>query len=110
MVASSAAAFGVVGAGKTVLCIAHRLHTIMEYDAVLVLERGTLGEYDDPAVLLGLRPASTAASDGAELCGKSIAKPELRPEAFSPTTPASTTAMEASGCCCASWRAAASPA
>jgi hypothetical protein len=34
-----------------------------------------------------------------------MAKPELRPEAFSPTTPASTTAMEAPGCCAASWRA-----
>ncbi|CAM9243656.1 unnamed protein product [Choristocarpus tenellus] len=36
----------------TVLCIAHRLHTIIYYEKVMVLERGRLMEYAAPATLL----------------------------------------------------------
>lgn len=37
----------------TVLTIAHRINTIMDYDKVLVLEQGHLVEYDTPRVLAG---------------------------------------------------------
>jgi ABC-type multidrug transport system fused ATPase/permease subunit len=36
----------------TVLTIAHRLNTIMDYDRVLVLDKGALAEYDSPKNLL----------------------------------------------------------
>jgi ABC-type multidrug transport system fused ATPase/permease subunit len=36
----------------TVLTIAHRLNTIMDYDRVLVLDKGELAEYDSPKNLL----------------------------------------------------------
>jgi ABC-type multidrug transport system fused ATPase/permease subunit len=36
----------------TVLTIAHRLNTIMDYDRVLVLDKGMLAEYDSPKNLL----------------------------------------------------------
>jgi ATP-binding cassette subfamily C (CFTR/MRP) protein 4 len=36
----------------TVITIVHRLHTIMEYDRVLVLEKGEVGEFDSPFRLL----------------------------------------------------------
>jgi hypothetical protein len=35
-----------------VLCIAHRLHTIIYYDLVLVLEQGKVAEYAPPLQLL----------------------------------------------------------
>ncbi|KAK3741179.1 hypothetical protein QZH41_012627, partial [Actinostola sp. cb2023] len=35
----------------TVLTIAHRLNTIMDYDRVLVLDRGHVVEYDNPTIL-----------------------------------------------------------
>ena len=37
--------------GVTVVTIAHRLHTILDYDKVLVLEQGTLAEVGAPAEL-----------------------------------------------------------
>ncbi len=39
-------------AHSTVLCIAHRLHTIAYYDLVLVMERGAVAECGDPFLLL----------------------------------------------------------
>merc|ERR1719401_1571712 len=38
--------------GATVLTIAHRLNTIMDYDKILVLEQGRVLEYDAPSALL----------------------------------------------------------
>eukprot|EP01104_Vermistella_antarctica_P012859 TRINITY_DN3793_c1_g3_i1.p1 TRINITY_DN3793_c1_g3~~TRINITY_DN3793_c1_g3_i1.p1 ORF type:complete len:1624 (-),score=345.41 TRINITY_DN3793_c1_g3_i1:937-5808(-) len=36
----------------TVLTIAHRVHTIMDYDRVMVLEKGRIVEFDSPRVLM----------------------------------------------------------
>lgn len=37
--------------GKTLLCIAHRLMTIINYDRVLVMDQGEVAEFDAPAAL-----------------------------------------------------------
>ncbi|OWF48638.1 multidrug resistance-associated protein 1-like isoform X2 [Mizuhopecten yessoensis] len=37
----------------TVLSIAHRLNTVLDYDKVLVLSNGDIAEFDSPSVLLG---------------------------------------------------------
>ena len=42
-------------AEMTVLCIAHRLETIVDADKILVMEDGQVGEYGAPAELLAAK-------------------------------------------------------
>jgi ABC-type multidrug transport system fused ATPase/permease subunit len=44
--------------GRTVLCVAHRLATVVNYDRVVVLDAGRLVEYDTPRALLAKGPGS----------------------------------------------------
>ncbi|KAJ6527171.1 P-loop containing nucleoside triphosphate hydrolase protein [Mycena capillaripes] len=53
--------------GLTVLAVAHRISTIANYDKILVLDSGSVAEFDDPKVLLSnpeSRFAHLAASQG----------------------------------------------
>ncbi|KAF7339144.1 hypothetical protein MVEN_01991300 [Mycena venus] len=53
--------------GLTVLAIAHRISTIVNYDKILVLENGTIAEFEAPAALLAnpeSRFARLAATQG----------------------------------------------
>ena len=43
---------GGYGLSPTVICIAHRLETVIFYDKVLVLDSGQVAEYGSPAELL----------------------------------------------------------
>lgn len=39
--------------GKTLITIAHRLNTVLNYDKILVLDEGKVVEFDTPQALLG---------------------------------------------------------
>jgi len=41
-------------AGKTLLCIAHRLRTIINYDRIIVMDQGGIAEVDTPLNLFDL--------------------------------------------------------
>ncbi|CAN6460904.1 unnamed protein product [Victoria cruziana] len=57
----------------TVITIAHRIHTVIDSDLVLVLSQGTIVEYDSPAKLLERRDSSFS---------KMIAEYSLRSKSF----------------------------
>ncbi len=44
---------GCIQSGTTILTIAHRLQTIVDYDKILVMSNGNVLEYDTPPALLG---------------------------------------------------------
>ena len=47
----------------TVISIAHKVNTILDYDKVLVLEKGSIVEFDEPKALIGKKESKFS-----ELC------------------------------------------
>eukprot|EP01051_Picozoa_sp_SAG22_P005431 SAG22_NODE_321_length_12398_cov_3.218392_10_plen_175_part_00 len=55
-------------AGRTLLCIAHRLQTVIEMDKIAVMANGKLAEFDEPDALLN------GAADGAAAAAAAAAQ------------------------------------
>lgn len=43
--------------GCTIVAVTHRVHTLLDFDRIAVVDKGRVVEYDTPAALLG-RPSS----------------------------------------------------
>lgn len=59
----------------TVLTIAHRLHTIMDSDKVLVMDKGLVSEYDEPTCCSRITVSSTEWFKRLELKNRTASKP-----------------------------------
>jgi len=57
-------------AGVMIITIAHRLKTVMDYDRIMVLDKGRIVEFDTPVNLLNIRGGVFR-----EMCRKSVEWP-----------------------------------